>query len=214
MRLSPFLVFAPLVPFALFAGSATAQPQLPSTVYGSASIDGRPVPDGTEVRGYIEGKDCTQTPGLRGTVTEGGASAFVINVMHESQSAGCGKEGKLITFTINGRPAPQAAAWKVGIQRFDLNIGSGQPPPLPSFTPSLPGATAGAATPGAAPTGPPPTDDVTFNRTPAPSGRGAPPPQSTGLDDGAPAGVVILAALGILAASGAIAGFILSRRNR
>lgn len=213
MRLLRILFLAPAMLFALLASSALAQPQLPSTVYGSASIDGKPVPDGTEVRGYIDGKDCTQASGLRGTVTEGGASAFVINVMHESQRAGCGKEGKTITFSIGGRPAPQVADWKVGIQRFDLNIGSGQAPPLPAVTPGLGQVPAGAATLAPAPTGPPPTDDVTFNRTAPRSGPGSPPHQAPG-DGGAPVGVILLGALGILAASGAAAGFVLSRRAR
>ncbi len=104
------------------ANAALAQPQLPASVYGSASIDGRPVPDGTQVRGLIDGNDCTQASGT-GTVTDGGASGYSITVMHETQRPGCGKEGKTITFTVDGRSAPQTAEWKIGIQQLNLNIG-------------------------------------------------------------------------------------------
>ena len=69
VRLS-FLVVLTAVALIGRAGNAAAQPQLPSTVYGSASIDGKPVPDGTQVRGYIDGNDCTQAAGLTGTVTD------------------------------------------------------------------------------------------------------------------------------------------------
>lgn len=202
-------------------GSARAQPQLPSTIYGSASIDGKPVPDGTQVRGYIDGNDCTQPSGLTGTVTDGSASGFVINVMHETQRAGCGKEGKTITFTIDGRAAPQSAAWKIGIQRVDLNTGQGQPIALPTFTPAAAvspttASTAGAgntapASTAARPTGPLPTDDVHFGKTPKPPG--ARPPTQTGGSGGPPVVAFLVVGLALLAAGGGVAGYLLSRRN-
>lgn len=196
-------------------GSALAQPQLPSTVYGSASIDGKPVPDGTQVRGYIDGNDCTQPSGLTGTVTDGGASGYVINVMHETQRPGCGKDGKTITFTIDGRPVSQSVEWKIGIQRIDLNIGRGQPIALPTQTPVT--ATSSTAVPTAAgtasarPTGPLPTDDVQFGKTPKPPGSTGPTDPE---DSGAPVAAILLVGLAIIAAGGGVAGYFLSRRTR
>ena len=218
MRFTLALTLAVLSAAALVTshGNALAQPQLPSTIYGSASIDGRPVPDGTQVRGYIDGNDCTQASGLAGAVTDGPASGYAINVMHETQRPGCGKEGKQITFTIGGRPAPQSAEWKIGIQRVDLNIGQGQPIALPTFTPVAAGAA--TAVPGASPlasaearpTGPLPTDDVQF-KTPKPPGA-QPPPASD--DSGTSVAAILLVGLALLAAGGGVAGYLLSRRNR
>ena len=208
---SPMLAFVAFVAFVASGGAVTAQPQLPSTVYGSVAIDGQTVPDGTGVRGFIDGVDCTQLAGLRGTVVDGGVSAFVVNVMHESQQPGCGKDGKTVTFTVGGRPAPQVIAWKTGLQRFDLNVGAGLPLPLPSATS---GPAIGAATPAAVPTGPLPTDDVTFSRTPAPRPTVPARADEVGEGGGRPVVVVLAAGIGLLAAIGAMAGFVLSRRTR
>ena len=218
MRLTPVLLFVATAFLSSF-GSAAAQPQLPSTVYGSASIDGKPVPDGTQVRGYIDGNDCTQPSGLTGTVTDGAASGYVINVMHETQRPGCGKEGKTITFTVAGRAAEQSAEWKVGIQRIDLNIGQGQPIALPTLTPVPAGASTVApatsvpasGSAAAQPTGPVPTDDVHFGKTPKPPG--AQPPPATD-DSGAPVAAILLVGLALIAGGGGVAGYLLSRRNR
>ena len=210
-----FILLLSLAGLALLAGagSALAQPQLPSTIYGSASVDGSSVPDGTQVRGLIDGNDCTQPSGT-GTVTDGGASAYVISVMHETQRAGCGKEGKTVTFTINGRIAPQTADWKVGIQQVNLNIGQGQPVALPTFTPGPTGGTASVPTPAASgptapqPSGPLPTDDVHFSTPKAP---GTQPARQD--DSGAPVAAILLGALAGIALAGGIAGYLFSRRK-
>ena len=211
---STFLVIIAVAALLATFGSAFAQPQLPSAVYGSASIDGKPVPDGTQVRGYIDGNDCTQPSGLRGTVTDGAASGYVINVMHETQRAGCGKDGKTITFTIDGRPAPQSVQWKIGIQRLDLNIGEGQPIALPTLTPIPAGSSPIAPTAVAAvsavpqPTGPPPTGDVQFGGA---ATRPQPPANATGSE--APVAAILLLLVAVIAVAGGVAGYLLSRRK-
>ncbi|MEO9256207.1 MAG: hypothetical protein ABI305_11730, partial [Tepidiformaceae bacterium] len=127
---------------ALGVAAAAAQPSIPATFYGSASIDGQSVPDGTEVRGFVDGKDCTQPApgGNRGTVRDGDASAYVITVVHDSQIEGCGKDGKTITFKVGDRDAAQTAPWKVGPLHLDLNAGSGQPIALPTPSAQAPDA--------------------------------------------------------------------------
>ncbi|MEP6870644.1 MAG: hypothetical protein ABI939_02215 [Anaerolineaceae bacterium] len=215
---STFLVV--LAATLLITGVQTArgQPQLPSTIYGSASIDGEPVRDGTQVRGYIDGNDCTQPSGLSGTVTDGGVSGYVINVMHETQRAGCGKDGKTITFTVGGRAALQSTDWKIGIQRLDINIGQGQPIALPTLTPvpagpsqltQTPAASASASSLGQ-PTGPASTGDGYSGKTPG-------PPRSSQVtnsgDSSTPVAVILLAALALIAVAGAVAGYLLSRRK-
>jgi hypothetical protein len=198
---------------ALATRPALAQPQPPANFFGSASIDGRLVPDGTEVRAIINGKDCTQPSDRKGTLTDGGVSAYAIAVMHESQAAGCGTQGVAVTFTVGGKKANEGATWKPGPLRLDLNAGSGTPPPLPTATPTIPGSTSAAtgtasATSPARPTGALPTDDVTFGRTPTPA---KPTPAD---DDGGSSTlpVILIAAAALVIAGGAI-GFALSRRR-
>ncbi len=157
---------------ALLAGRAAAQPQVPATFYGSVTVDGRPVPDGTEVLAFVDGKDCTQRgPSYRGTITVEGVSAYSIAVVHESQVPGCGAPGKTVTFTIAGRPARQTAVWQFGPQHVDLSAGAGDPIPLPTPTPTPPSPPAGGASPGTTVTSPSPlpTDDA----APRPSVAGA-----------------------------------------
>ena len=125
--------------------SANAQPQPPANFFGSVSIDGKPVPDGTEVRGLINGKDCTQPSTRQGTLSDGGVSAYAIAVMHESQEPGCGTPGAAVVFTIGGRRANEGVTWKPGPLRIDLNAGNGTPPPLPTPTPTSANATPSAA---------------------------------------------------------------------
>ncbi len=197
-----------------------AQPGIPATFYGSASVDGQPVPDGTPVRGFINGKDCTQPPPPErpGTMRDGGVSAYVIDVMHESQEPGCAAEGRTVTFTIGGRPANETAMWKAGDQHLDLNAGSGQPLPLPTATTATAGPTQAAATateqakftPRAA--GTLPTDDVSLGSTPhLPGSTAAEAPRG---DSGGPSALSILLVLVlILGVAGAGAGIALSRRS-
>jgi hypothetical protein len=193
------------------AGAVVAQPQVPASFYGTVSADGKPVADGASVFAFIDGKDCTQ-PGARGAIRQGGASVYVLSVMHESQAAGCGLEGKTITFLVGDRPAAQGATWRPGLQHLDLNAGAGEPVPMPPETSSTPNAVDRLATateqakftPKA---GVPPTDNVTFDKTPIPgqqaggSGGGASPLLLLGI------GAVVVAALG------AAGGLALSRRS-
>jgi hypothetical protein len=223
-----WLVLAALVPgFALLAGAARAQPSVPSSFYGSVTIDGQPAPDGTEVRALIDGVDCTQSaPGERPAIRQGGATAYVVHVVHESQRPGCGREGKTVSFTVAGQPALQRGVWKAGPQQLDLSTGSAQIVPLPTFTPTSPGGAASPATGGAStpaplvrPTGTPPTDDVQLPRTSSPPAAISPGlpgdgPAEAGPSDGRAAWVAIVAAAGALVAAGAVGGVVIARRRR
>jgi hypothetical protein len=128
--------------------TASAQPAPPATFYGTVAVDGEPPPDGTDIRGFVGGVDCTQLEGeATGTIFADGVSQYSVTIVHESQRAGCGAEGREVTFTIGGQPANQSATWQSGTQQLNLSTGEGEPPPLP------------AATVGETPASPP-TDDV------------------------------------------------------
>lgn len=227
MRVRLVFLLAALAGATAFARPVAAQPQIPATFFGSASLDGTPPAAGSEVRGYVDGLDCTQ-PGALGTIVDGGVGAYVIEVMHESQKPGCGKPGKSVTFTVAGRAAGQRAAWQAGPNRLDLNAGSGAPVPLPTpaatATPAVaanltPGATATTASIGAVTPLPRPsvlpTDDVTLPLTPRPPGFGSVSRSpAEGGDSGFPAWAAVVLAFGGVAAAGGAAGYWLSRRQR
>lgn len=199
------------------AGGVRAQPQAPATYYGTASIDGKPAPEGAEVRGLIDGQDCTQ-PGARGVVIDGGVAVYVITVMHESQSPGCGADGKQVSFTIGGKQAGQTVAWRQGLEEVNLNSGSGKPMALSSAlsTPAG-GASAAAATATEAArftpkSGAIPTDAVTFGKTQSPGQQQDPSKTKDGGGGGAMVAVVLIV-LAVLAVGGGAAGVALSRRK-
>jgi len=204
-----------------------AQPQIPSSFFGSVTIDGKAAPDGTEVRALIDGADCSQSPpGERTAIREGEATAYVIHVVHESQRPGCGRDGKVITFTIAGRPALQQGTWKPGPQQLDLSTGAGEVVPLPTLTPTVPGSNPDTQLPAdtgtpptlSRPTGTPPTDDVQLPGTLTPpggaTGTGDAPASSSGADGGGSVWGLLVVALGIIAAGGAAAGIVLARRRK
>ena len=185
-------------------------PQIPATFYGAATVDGKAPPEGSEVRGIINGLDCTQ-PGAAGTISADGVGAYVISVMHESQRSGCGKDGATVNFTIAGRDAGQSATWAPGPQQLGLNAGIGQAQPLPS---NVPVPTNAPETASAAASGVPPAGSVqsqaTRGSTPLPPGTS----DTTDSDGDGPgvAGVAIVALFVIALLAGA-AGMIVSRRK-
>jgi hypothetical protein len=207
--------------FAIPAGAA-AQPQVPSTVYGSVAVDGKPVPDGTEIRGFVDGVDCTQLgPTYRGTITDGGVSAYLINVVHETQKPACGKPGKTVTFTIGGRVAVQTATWQQGPQQVNLSAGQGEPPALPTPTPTRPLApteAAASATEQAKftpkPAGTLPTDEVRIVTGTRAAGTGTGGSSlAAGQDESFPVVYVLLIVIGGIVVTGVAVGVALGRRN-
>lgn len=199
----------------LSAAVAVAQPQPPASFYGTASIDGKPVADGTEVRAFVGEKDCTQ-PGARGTLLEGGASVYVVAVMHESQAAGCGVPGRPVTFRVGGRATGQTAAWQSGLQQLDLNVGTGQPLPLPSVTAGSTSvadvaATATEAAKFTPKAGTPPTDEA-GPVTVTVAGR-QPPPASGGEASGVSPLLILGAGVAVLSVLAAAGGVAMSRRR-
>lgn len=208
----------------LFASTASAQPSVPATFYGSVTVDGKPAADGAEVRAVVNGLDCSQpAPGTRPVIRDGETAAYVLSVVHESQRPGCARDGSPVSFTIDGRPAVQSGVWKPGPIHLDLSAGAAPPIPLPSPTGTLAAIVAtetAAATPPTSatlvrPSGTPPTDDVTFDRTPVPPG--ATPSnlneREVKGDGGSPVLLIVIVVLAVLGAAGAGAGFALSRRR-
>ena len=212
-----------LAAIALVAGAvgvtaqrSAAQPSVPATFFGSASIDGEPVPESTDVRAFIGEIDCTQAAvGERGTVTQDDVSAYGVLVVHESQRPGCGTPGEVVTFTIDGQVANETGLWQATAQGLDLNAGEGTPLPLPRVTATPPvgdidaGATATAEarfTP--LPATALPTDDPSI-RVGVATGAGGSD------DDGGSTSLALPLTIGlvVLAVLGTTAGVAISRRR-
>lgn len=126
------LAGAVIAAFSLSARVFAQPPQIPATFFGRVSVEGATVPPGTEIRAFVDGTDCTQ-PGGSGTFDDAGVSRYLVDVMHETQSPGCGRTGATVTFTIAGQSAGQTATWNSGPVALDLFIGPPPPaePPAP-----------------------------------------------------------------------------------
>jgi len=119
--------------------SAAAQeiPTPPATFFGSVTVDGHSVSDGTAVVALIDGKLCGEgerEPGRKGTWTateaspeygiKSGDSLYVVDVVSDSQVPGCGTDGAIVTFLIGGSPAEQRGLWKAGSNTLNLTAGT------------------------------------------------------------------------------------------
>jgi len=158
---------------------ATAQepPNPPASFFGTVTVDGHSVSDGTAVIALIDGKVCGEgerEPGRKGTWTaseadpeygiEIGDSMYVVDVVSDSQVPGCGTDGATVSFLIAGRPSQQVGLWEAGSN--PLNLTAGTPPRTaePTTTPSGGEATASPASE------PETSDDSGFNWWPVAAG--------------------------------------------
>ena len=145
------LALATAMVTALSLSAATAQdiPAPPATFFGTVTVDGERVNEGTPVVALIDGKECGEAerePGSKGTVkaTEArpeydikvGDSLYVVDVVSDSQVAGCGTDGATVTFLIAGRPADQTGEWKAGPNVLNLTAGTLPDAGEPVITPA------------------------------------------------------------------------------
>ena len=131
------LAFALLmITFSQGSGIAKAQPSPPASFAGTVKLDGQSVPDGTPVLALINGNLCgesSRVPGEKGTWTINkdladlgmctGDSIYIVDVVSDSQTPGCGIEGATVTFEVDGRPAHQQGLWKAGFNSLSLTVG-------------------------------------------------------------------------------------------
>jgi hypothetical protein len=159
--------------------SATAQeiPNPPATFFGTVTVDGHSVSDGTAVIALIEGKRCGEgerEPGRKGTWTateadpeygiESGDSMYVVDVVSDSQVPGCGTDGATVTFLIAGRPSQQVGLWRAGSNPLNLTAGTSPDAGELVATPSA------RETPASPASEPETSDDSGFNWWPVAAG--------------------------------------------
>lgn len=236
------MIFAPrlawrLLPAAALAASVlgvsavSAQFSPPSTVFGSLADAAGAVPADLPVQAYI-GDILCGTKGKTEFTGDGAArvTVYFVDVLHESQTPGCGKDGAEVRIKIGDRFAPQTTRWKAGPVQMDVTFGNVTPAPIPTFTPAPPTPTS-AATPAAGASVPatPGTAQAAGGTIPAGSpGAGSPVPtlkggvtsstpaarKSSASDDGGfPIwGVVLLVLAGVAAIGGGL-GYAMSRNR-
>lgn len=91
------------------AGSAAAQigpATPPARIFGSVTVAGRPAA-GATVAALVQSTNC-------GTATVAADGAYQIDVQSAASQAGCGTDGALVTFTIDGRRARESVRYQSG----------------------------------------------------------------------------------------------------
>jgi len=117
-------------------GVAEAQPAPPATFAGTVKLDGQPVSDGTPVLALVNGNVCGESsrePGQKGTWTldtdvadlgmYAGDSIYIVDVVSDSQTPGCGTEGAIVTFEVASRPTHEQGLWRAGFNSLSLTVG-------------------------------------------------------------------------------------------
>jgi len=216
----------------IVAGRANAQiPEPPTTFYGSITDAAGRVPAGVPVVAIVNNNICGETTTVQ--VGEGTAlvTMYVIDVISDRQTAGCGKPGDAVRLRVGDRLAERAVEWAgTGeLVQFDLVFGDATPAVIPTATrtpsptpePTTAGATGSPATEGTPAPGSP-TGGTPAARTPGRTEPGAvstttPAPAAAGDSDdggGLPVWALLALAVGGVAAVGGGIGFVMSRSNK
>ena len=134
-RLLPLAAFVAV--FVTSVNAASAQFSPPSTVFGSVTDSGGGVPENLPVEAYIGSLLCG-TKGKTQFTGDGAArvTVYFIDVLHESQTPGCGKDGADVRIKIGDRFAPQTTKWRAGPVQLDVTFGNATPAVIPTFTPA------------------------------------------------------------------------------
>ena len=102
-----------------------AVPQLPSSFWGSVTLDGSPVPAGTAISARINGDEYGHTT----TILDSGTAYYTLDVIAEDTETGTpgGKNGDTILFFIGSYQEPPSRDFRgrhhaqVGFSRQHLN---------------------------------------------------------------------------------------------
>jgi hypothetical protein len=118
---------------AVFASVAGAVPPVAFNVYGTVTIDGSSVAAGTVVAARCGGVQYAWT----GATLYAGQSWYLLDVPGDDTSTPGTKEGcaagETVSFTVEGLPPDQAAAWSSGVS-MQQNLSARRPTPTPTPT--------------------------------------------------------------------------------
>ena len=110
-------------------GMSSAPPIHPSSFYGTVTLNGSYVADGTSISAWIDGIQYADTS----TVTFEGKSVYTIEIPADNPSTGekdGGEEGDIIDFKIGSDDADQSGTWHTGTN-VELNLTASTAPAAP-----------------------------------------------------------------------------------
>ena len=208
----------------ILLSNVSAQFQPPSTVLGSISDAGGPVAEGVKVEAYIGSVQC----GLGGKTYYAGegtarVTVYVVDVVSESQIAGCGKPDVEVRIKIGDRFVEQPVRWNAGLVRMDVTFGGATPVPIPTSTPAPtntpapPGSGANQTPLGTIPAGSPGAGSPVPTQPKGGFTAATPGQQSSASDDdggGVPIWAIALLVLGGIGAIGGGVGYVMSRSEK
>src|SRR3989339_1553284 len=92
------------------------QPPVPSTFWGTVTIDGAPAPNGLTVQAFIDGVAYPQTTQTQQGVNQSGYYNLIVNGddIHTNATKEGGEEGDIVVINVNGIDAPQTGVWHSG----------------------------------------------------------------------------------------------------
>ena len=164
--------------------SAETPPAPPARFTGTVTVDGTVVPAGTVIEARIDGASC----GVATTFMSGATARYNLDSPADAPgAAGCGAEGKSVSFLIGGKLAIESGSW-LNYQLNELNLTYVTPTPTPTATAT--------------------TVPTTVVPTPKPPGTGS------GTESGSSAATMLFAALGLGALAFGMGGVVAARRSR
>ncbi len=108
--------------------SPTASPQQIAIFQGAAWVDARA--SSGPVVAKIGDVDCNSEPSSAGIPPDGGGVIYGVSVLSSQVKAGCGQEGSVVIFFVEGKQAEQTGVWHAHTEQF-INLIAG--PPFAAF---------------------------------------------------------------------------------
>lgn len=116
-------------------------PAPPATIYGSINDAAGEVPEGELVEALVNDNVCGTTETVYAGEGDAQVTMYVIRVVAEQQTEGCGAEGDEIRIRVGGRLADQSIPWENSdLLHLDIVFGDITPAPIPTTTPTPEGA--------------------------------------------------------------------------
>lgn len=208
------------------AARAAAQiPQPPTTFYGSVTDAAGRVPAGVPIVAIVNNNICGETTTVH--VGEGSSlvTMYVIDVISDRQTPGCGTPGDAVRLRVGDRLAEEAVQWAgTGeLVQFDIVFGDATPDVIPTATRTpIPSATESVSTGSPETEATPGTGTPDSSQSPSrtqPGGVSTTTPAAANAGDsgdgdgGLPLWALLALAVGGIAAVGGGIGFAISRGN-
>ena len=123
--------------FSAHQAAADTPPAPPARFTGTVKVDGAAVAAGTLIEARIDGATCGATT----TFMYGADARYNLDSPADQPgAAGCGAEGKVVSFYIGGKKAAESGSW-LNYQLNLVDLTYVTPTPTPTAVPATPSAT-------------------------------------------------------------------------